>query len=206
MSLINDALKRASTKPRVAEAAAAAAVPIPLQPADYTPRGANPAPLVLCIVGVGALLVSGAFWLKSKGTPPQPLAGAAVPPAAAITVATPALAAPILSAAIAAEPTATEAVQVVDPPAQPAQNVKVALANPVKSPSPATPTAGKSPAATPVQYKLQAIYYRMKGPTVVINGKTLRVGDTVQGAKLTAIERNAAEIEVSGKRRKLAFH
>ena len=47
-------------------------------------------------------------------------------------------------------------------------------------------------------FHLQAIYYRMKGPTVVINGKTLKVGEQVDGAKLVDIERTSAEIEYQG--------
>jgi hypothetical protein len=46
----------------------------------------------------------------------------------------------------------------------------------------------------------------MKGPTVVINGKTLAIGDEVNGAKLVRIERTSAEIEYQGNRQKLTMH
>src|SRR5262249_34072306 len=83
----------------------------------------------------------------------------------------------------------------------------------VASVTPAIPPAVETPKAEPIPpppatptFPLHAIYYRMKGPTVVINGKTLRVGDEVNGARLISIERTSAEIEFQGAKQKLAMH
>src|ERR1051325_4722241 len=69
MSLINDALKRASITKTAALADGNVAVP--MQPVEQTTPKSGALPMILCITGIGALLVSGAFWLKSKGTPAE---------------------------------------------------------------------------------------------------------------------------------------
>src|SRR6185295_17808109 len=104
MSLINDALKRAST-----QKAAAAAPPsygAPLHATVESARGTGPLPIILCIVGIGALLMAGGFWLKSKGTPPMD----ARPPSAARSAAPIASPTPVIATV---EPTgdAREAIQ-----------------------------------------------------------------------------------------------
>jgi hypothetical protein len=209
MSLINDALKRASTsRPMLTEAQT---LPL-MQPVQEGSRGAGPLPIVLFIVGVGALLVSGGFWLKSNGTPPQaavipePVQIATPAPAPALVAAetiTTNLPLPTVSPTLAAEIPASDEPTVVaeeqKPVAKPSRTVAA--------------TTGTKPTEAAVQraaeaqpdFSLQAIYYRMKGPTVVINGKTLKVGDTIAGAKLVAIERTAAEIISQGTRRKLTL-
>lgn len=228
MSLINDALKRASTAKTVP--AEPAAVPA-MQPAPEPARGSTgPLPIVLFIVGVGALLVSAAFWLKSKGTPQQNAAIATPPPQIATPppsatvvekasppqplpsttapVATP-LPAPTLTAApVVSAPVSpvspSETVVVTEPPVQESPRTKPAVATAAK-PAPAEPSAAPPVTAEQPTLNLQAIYYRMKGPTVVINGKTLKIGDSISGARLVAIERNFAVVEVQGTRLKLAL-
>src|SRR5436190_6698810 len=66
MSLINDALKRASSqKPSPPPPPGGP----PMQPVQSGSDRSNPLPIILCILGIGALLMSAAFWLKSRGTP-----------------------------------------------------------------------------------------------------------------------------------------
>src|SRR6185369_10192720 len=66
MSLINDALKRASSQKAIPPPPPGGP---PMQPVESSSERSNPLPIILCIVGVGALLMSAAFWLKSRGTP-----------------------------------------------------------------------------------------------------------------------------------------
>jgi hypothetical protein len=54
------------------------------------------------------------------------------------------------------------------------------------------------PRATTPKIKLQAIFYRPKNPSVVINGKTLFVGEEVAGAKVVAITIKSVTIISSG--------
>ncbi len=46
--------------------------------------------------------------------------------------------------------------------------------------------------------KLQGIFYRLNDPSVIINGKTLRTGEIVDGVKVTAIERSTVKVEFDG--------
>src|SRR4051812_24545307 len=72
MSLINDALKRATVSRLNSQNTGAAGESGPaLQPVFYEEKPASVLPLVLCIVGIGALLIAGGLWLKAKGTPPE---------------------------------------------------------------------------------------------------------------------------------------
>jgi hypothetical protein len=230
MSLINDALKRASTRP----AAAPPPGGPPLQPAESSSDQRNSLPIVLGIVGIGALLMAGAFWLKSKGTAStsgEQVAKRQPPAASKMEVAS---AAPVESKPVVQNPIerANATLQKVvernnqeqPVPIEPETNQILPVVPPTITPAPvarvaATPTvtaAVTTPAPEPMKaqpiapaiprFHLQAIYYRMHGPTVIINGKTLKVGDEVSGAKLIDIERTSAEIEYQGARQKLTMH
>ena len=112
-------------------------------------------------------------------------------------------------------PTTTQTPLVAAPATTPAP-VGAAPSTPVTTTTPTVTAAVTAPAPEPVKpqptappipkFHLQAIYYRMHGPTVIINGKTLKVGDEVNGAKLIDIERTSAEIEYQGARQKLTMH
>ena len=99
------------------------------------------------------------------------------------------------------------AVPVTVPPTNTPAPVVVASAPVAATPAPASEPVKTQPTPPPgPNFRLQAIYFRMKGPTVVINGKTLSIGDEVDGGKLVRIERTAAEIEYRGVREKLTMH
>jgi hypothetical protein len=55
------------------------------------------------------------------------------------------------------------------------------------------------------ELKLNAIYYRLRGPTVVINGKTLKTGEEIDGAKVTEIQRSSVELEFNGRKKALSL-
>lgn len=243
MSLINDALKRASgpTPPRSATLSGG-----PMQPmVEEPPRPGNPA--LYGIAALAALLVIavGGAMLKSKTASLQeespaanaaaavpvvepypiggaePAAGAAPAPAvrlAAKTVISPQAgeaAAPSRSVG-APVPAPGEAVRIEQPAAVAvaAAPVKAAAVNAPRAVAAAPAQAAGQPAKAAVaaassnafpDLKLQAIYYRLKGPTVVIDGRTVRVGQSIGGAKLTAIHRYGAEVEHKGKSRFLTL-
>jgi hypothetical protein len=178
--------------------------------------------------------MAGAFWLKSRGTPgvrieqlaqqkpsPVPIQSVTPLPAAESKLTTPSnpveqfaaltpkletRTTPLESNQPGTEPAASPTAPSEDIKTQPAVATRTEL--PKTEPAAITPEPVRTqptPPPTPA-FRLQAIYYRMKGPTVVINNKTLKVGDSVDGAKLLSIERTSAEIEFQGARQKLTMH
>jgi len=210
MSLINDALKRASSQKPTPPPPPGGP---PMQPVDSGSDRSNPLPIILCIVGIGALLMSAAFWLKSRGTPSAPQQVAQQKTVEPAPVPTPVIdSKPILENPVEhAAATLQKVVErAAEPVAAPPTNMlapTVATTPAVTAPAPVPEPVKTEPTPTPTQtFRLQAIYFRLKGPTVVINGKTLAIGDEVEGAKLVRIERTAAEIEYQGRRQKLTMH
>lgn len=94
--------------------------------------------------------------------------------------------------------------------AAPAKSAEaVASANDRKTPTrdesaPTQPPANEPPAqpisrnVTFPPLKLGGIYFRMSKPSVLINNRTLFLGDTVDGARVVAIERHSVKLEFKG--------
>ena len=59
-----------------------------------------------------------------------------------------------------------------------------------------------APGAFP-ELKLQAIFYRLRNPTVLINGKTLGKGEEIEGARVSDIERLSVAVEWNGEKKTL---
>lgn len=78
-----------------------------------------------------------------------------------------------------------------------------AAAPPVISP-PVRPAAPVSlePAEWPAM-KLQGIFFRLSRPSASINGKTIFVGDSVEGVKVLRIERQSVVLELKGQHKTL---
>jgi hypothetical protein len=260
MSLINEALKRASEAQR--------ARPVPqvntpaMKPADAPRRKPWPSwlvPVGLVVLGIaGCVLIWQGFRNHTPSnvatvrsgieTPAAKPAPAAVPPPSSMkpsgtgvapavpsparstvrtpavppsdhTAPTPALAAskqattapksnpegPVptqpASPALAAAP--PSAPPITEPAASPSATIAPATA---PTPPPVTSSsAEKTPAApAPVSFpelKLQGIFYRLSNPTVLINGQTLGVGDSVAGVKIVKIERQNVVVEMMGQRK-----
>ena len=77
--------------------------------------------------------------------------------------------------------------------------------SPVQQP-PAEETAFQSPAASPDEFaaiRLEGIFYRASNPSVLLNGKTLFKGGSVNGARVVAITRDSVTVEIAGKQRVL---
>jgi len=61
----------------------------------------------------------------------------------------------------------------------------------------ATVAAEPEPPSPPL--KLQGIIFRLRNPTAMINGKSLLVGESVSGARVTKIEKDQVTLERDGK-------
>ena len=93
------------------------------------------------------------------------------------------------------EPTPTVAATTTPAPvAEPAPQPVVAKTEPVAPAKPSFP-----------ELKLQGIFYRLTNPTALISGKNMRVGDLVQGVKVTAIERSSVTLEFQNERKTLTL-
>lgn len=197
MSLINDALKRASgSKPPANDGS--------MQPVPESNNNTSPWPVILCIVGIGALLGAGGFWLKSKGTPP-PEVVSPQQSSAQLTAASPRKADESAPAQTIAAPKKEQMTLPAASPPIPVQSSlgvtnRAAVEDKVERAQPETTAAPAEPA-----FRLQAIYYRFRNPSAVVNGKTVQVGDTVDGATILAIERTSVELEQNGKRSRISL-
>ena len=60
------------------------------------------------------------------------------------------------------------------------------------------------PASFPA-VKLQGIFFRLKNPEAMVNGKTVRVGESVLGAKVTRIDRREVVVEWNGQSKTLSL-
>lgn len=187
MSLINDALKRASQSHQrqgsIPEEAA------PMIPAP-TATGAPVARLWLW--GIGALVVGlvvvAAFALR-RGPSPAPIVMAPAPPVAA--------------------PVAAKVVEKIEQPAPaapvPVAPVRVAVAPPapveVRAAAAAIEPVVKKP-SFPV-LKLEAIFFTKANPQTMINGKTLGIGEIVADCRVKAIGLDEVTVEWNGETKAL---
>jgi len=122
----------------------------------------------------------------------QPLVSATPAPAAvqAPTQAPGAVAASLMPAVGTGQPKSAEAER-----ARPAQT---ATAKPAPALQPAPVPALVVPAVSKDDFKLTAVMRGPEGATAIINGKSVRVGDTVGPAKVVKIDRYAVDLEVNG--------
>jgi hypothetical protein len=65
-----------------------------------------------------------------------------------------------------------------------------------RPPEPATALA--EPEDTLTDLKLQGIFYRLAKPSALIDGQVLYVGDEIEGARVTAIERQSVRLVQAG--------
>lgn len=218
MSLINDAIKQATkaNKDRAATTPESGASPTAgMQTAEARPM---PAPsgsmtgmflisgIVLFVLLGGTLLFLAMRNVGDGGTDgttrtPSPAVAATPPasttkpapaPAVATQPAQPAVSAPATQPVVVTSSTTTSAAPVVAP------------TNPTTAP-PAiveVPAKPAGPRAFP-ELKLQGIYYRIKDPSVMINGKTLEIGDLINDVTVIRIERKEVTVELDGQQKVL---
>ncbi len=222
MSLINDALKRASHAIKQREATPISG--IPLQPVATPPRR-HPGPL-LAVIAIIAMALAVGGWFFGKGGSAKPASDSAMKPAKP--------AAPKITA------TTTQAS--VAPPSRPVMETKTNVAiNPQPSPPPPLSTpiqTNAPPQASPVavaavtatntihvqptnaplkevvetkpapvfpNLKLQGIYFRRVNPSAMINGRNVSNGDAIEGVKVIAIERQIVIVEFEGQTKALTM-
>jgi hypothetical protein len=194
MSLINDALKRATGKP-VARPDLPAAIPI-MRSAQEERRGKSG--LIISLIFIAGLGTA-RFWYCQQPAPARvqaPLDAAKPAPHAASN--------PVQRAATVLENVS----------ARNAEGTAVAESIVAAAPVPAPPIAAATPAPPPAavaplsfqELKLQAIYFRLKDPTALINGQTVAAGQTIGGAKVLAIQRTSVDVEIQGARKSLKMN
>ena len=59
--------------------------------------------------------------------------------------------------------------------------------------------------AQPATFKLQGIFYRPANPSAVVNSKTVFVGDRIANAKVKAIDRQSVTLEIAGETKVLTL-
>jgi hypothetical protein len=181
MSLINDALKRASESHKNQPAPGEPARP--MQPAASARKsGASSGALVVLVIVL--LLWGWFFWKWWAGSHP--------------TVAAKPAAAPVAKVAAAPAPAPKPApapVPVVKPAPPPPAPPVVALAQKPVERVAAPPVVE---AAWPMTLTLKGIFYSKSHPLALINGKTVGPGETVGGAVVSKIEPNRVIVEWKG--------
>ncbi len=199
MSLINDALKRAtqaqpSTKP--APELESAMEPAPQHRAVGIPGYFTPVLL---------LIISGSCWFLVQGfNTSQPTSLAK------------------LTSAISPDPIVAQARELgMDLPPDAGselpvpQNREFAL-NDAPTPAPPAPVEAAAVATTseaPVQaeaqpaanFKLQGIFFRPSSPSAVVNARTVFIGDSVGSAKVRAIDERSVTLDVAGETKVLTL-
>jgi hypothetical protein len=209
MSLINDALKRAKEAQRQAPPPPSPQMQFrPVEPSQHPRPGLSLiVPAALAVVALLALLFVWQWAQQRTATGPREVR-ALTRPAAQTIIAPQPSAPPAEVVAAAAQPS---------PPAEPSPRTDAvaAVANllPVASSIPPTSSqpvqeqereetrtvaVASPPPPKPTPLRLQAIVYNPKRPSVVINGRTLFVGERLGESRVVAIDRESATIVSAG--------
>ncbi len=177
MSLINDALRKASKTDR--ERAHQAEIPGGMKPvAEWPKRSFSP----WLVTGVVLALVF-AGWLFSRWW------SASEPPLAAAPE-------PVADMAPVPEPPPEPLVLEALPTPDTAAPTQVVTATPVPAPAPPAKPAEE---AWPAELKLMGIFFSKTNPRALINGRTVGVGDDFNGIRVTKIESNQVTVEWKGR-------
>jgi hypothetical protein len=163
MSLINDALKRASQSDR--NRPAQAALPSLMQPVAPQPRAGTPWLMGAVFAGALCLVLAGWFFWKWWGAAHPNIADAPAQPAQTI-VAEPNSRAPEPTPVIRKNPS---------PPG--------AVAAPAVVAAPVAPASD----SWPIDLTVKAIFFSKTNPRALVNGRTLGTGDTIDGVLVTGI-------------------
>lgn len=215
MSLINDAIKRANQANKDRQAPGNPAAPSPAEMQTVETSRAQPAggsmTSMLLIAGIVVFVLLGGslLFLSMSGSRSNDES-----------------AGPLVSETVPSSPASSSVPQTGESPAvtpAPAESlVADALQNPVPPPTtivPGDPAGVATPSTAPViaasplaqpagprpfpELKLQGIYYRLRDPSVMINGQTLEIGDVVENARVIRIERKEVTLELDGQQKVL---
>ena len=196
MSLINDALKQARQK--VEKPGHSPVEGLSFRPAEPLPPSQKKTWLIPAVIGVTLTLVAIAgmgFYqnrnARSSKTPSESTTVKARSNDSSATVAS-------VEVGKAQPPVAPKAAERPAPsPAKPA-----VVANPAPAVTNLSPAAAdaKAPVAPPPQpLRLQAIVYNPSQPSALISGKSVFVGERVQGMKVVSITKDSATLTANGK-------
>ena len=192
MSLINDALRRATNQETKRDPNELPA----MQPTFRPVRTGGPgfSIFVVCFL-LAAALTLGAWFYYKRGL-------AAAKPAASPKPAPAANANPLERAS-----QSLGAVENLNKEGASAAESMHAGTPTAVNPTPAigTPTAPVAITTGAGGPKLQGIFYSPNNPSVIINGKSLKVGDEVDGVKVVAITEKSVRIESGGQARELTM-
>jgi len=195
MSLINDALKRATQTPSSTANPAAHEPQAPMQPVEYR-RGSLPWYFFPTLL----LILAGGVWFVVKGLE------ASRPAALTVHAREPQ---PDPNSAAPTEPSSSEMVAAglvpgpsdnYIPPAQP-PNRNFSLEDaPASEPAPTTATPATTTTGDPTKplFKLQSIFFRPSNPSATVNGKNVSIGSRIGGATVTAITREGVTLDAQG--------
>jgi hypothetical protein len=208
MSLISDALKRAKQAQQETTPPPAPNLQLrPIEPAQYTRRGMGLMPPAALVLAALVLLVL--LWQRTHSTSPAeptevharmavPATPAPAPQAAPVPVAPPPAVQPVPEAPPAPSTTPTtgpsEVVETAavllpdDPPAVAGSDNRVTN----------TPAITEAPPPKPSLPKLQAIVFNPTRPSVMVNGRTLFIGDKLNGQRVTAIDKESVTLTGAG--------
>jgi hypothetical protein len=199
MSLINDALRRASQSDK--DRPLRASSPLGMQP---TPAARN-SRLTLILTGAVLVALLMACWFFWQWWIVRNNFGGAVE---VVKVA------PVVTRQVIPTPQVIPPAQVVPKiapvvvpvaPVNPAPAPVVIPATPVVAAPVAVPAVAPPPTAAndsqtvwPVELKLSAIFFSKNNPKVLINGDIHKTGDQIQGVVLKSIEQNQVTVEWNG--------
>jgi hypothetical protein len=175
MSLINDALKRASQSDK--NRPPQAALPSPMQPVAGYRRTRIPWLLAAFVMAVTGLALAGWFFWKWWESSHPIVVAAAVAPVQTVVAAPPAPIAP----------------ETPPPLAIPAQVAPVI---------PATPAPDAKP-SWPIALTVKAIFYSKTSPRALVNGRTVEPGDRIEGVLVTGIEQDRVLVSWNGETKEL---
>lgn len=226
MSLINDALKRAN-QTRRQQPPGTPGGPV-MQPQVAPSRSWSLAPilfigiLVMFLAGLGTLLLVRAMYSgqpTAASAPPaeQPVALPAVVRPAPVSIPPPQpVPRPVVVAARPSKPIVNTSVVVTIPMPSAVSSGSVASGGAaavvaaksdakaaVKPEKAAEVVAEEAIDLSSLNLKLQGIYYRRTNPSAMVNGRSVYVGDEVDGVRVIAIERTSVVVEVKGQKQVL---
>ena len=186
MSLINDALKRATK---------AQATPGPSSGAPmHAAAGRRPASLPRYFVPILLCVFCGAFWFIVRGWDARRQANFYPEPVT--------LHAREISSTSGATDPASIPYGAIPRNRKFGLNDESVSSRTISSLGGATPPSTSAPdpagAAAEPEYRLQGIFFRPAAPSAVVNAKTVYVGDWISGARVKAIDRQSVTIEKAG--------
>lgn len=205
MSLINDALKRATQTQSATNPTPA--IEQPMEPAP--PHRAVGIPNYFTPVLL--FVICGSFWFIFKGwdaarqtslaqiLTPQPV----VAQAREIVAEEPEDLPPTSSAELPIPQNRQFALN-DGPTPMPTQPLQVASVKPVQNDGALPVSAREAPPAN--RFRLQGIFYRPSSPSAVINSKTVYVGDSVADAKVKSIGQNSVVLDLGSQTQVLTLH